>query len=152
MDARFRKAELPREIRSLLIFDHKAFREYPADWFDHDEWKAYESWWLIVGRRKIGCCAFDRFPAPGRRQPRSLFIVSTGILPDFRGQGFGALIKRWQILYARRHGFRRIVTTTRKSNRAMLGLNRKFGFKILRMLPRYYAQPSEPAVVMELRL
>ena len=82
----------------------------------------------------------------------SLYIASTGIHPKFQGKGFGALIKSWQICYARHHGFKRIVTNTRRRNTAMVSLNRKFGFRIIRTTPRYYSDPDDATVVMELLL
>jgi ribosomal protein S18 acetylase RimI-like enzyme len=66
--------------------------------------------------------------------------------------GFGGLLKSWQVLYARRHGFTRIITNTREGNRPIIGLNKKFGFKVLRTTPNYYEEPLEPTVVMELQL
>ena len=60
-------------------------------------------------------------------------------------------MKSWQIAYARAHGFNRIITNTRKSNRAMVRLNKKFTFVVVRTSPNYYSGPSEPTVVMELR-
>lgn len=78
--------------------------------------------------------------------------MSTGILPEARGLGFGRLLKCWQITYARRHRFSRIVTNTRKHNHAMIGLNRSFGFRTIRTTPHYYQDPDEATVVMELRL
>ncbi len=161
MQTEFRRAVTPREIRSLVIFDHKAFHNHPGDWFYPSAWSAYEVWWMLIGQRKLGCCAF----APnidftedlhrGRHNPQrrgSLYIASTGILPQFRGKGLGALLKAWQLSYARNHGFNRIVTNTRKSNQAMIGLNRKFGFDIIRSTPGYYEDPKESTVVMERRL
>ena len=76
----------------------------------------------------------------------SLYIASTGIHPDFQGMGFGQLLKNWQVIYARYRGFERIVTNTRKSNSAMIALNRKFGFRIIRTTPRYYSDPVESTV------
>jgi RimJ/RimL family protein N-acetyltransferase len=141
MYTEFRRAVVSEEIRSLTLFDHKTFHEYPGDWFDQATWRTYESWWLIVGKRKVGCCTFglhidfneDIHPDnynPHRRG--SLYVASTGILPQFRGKDFGTLLKAWQLSYARDHGFSRIVTNTRKSNKAMIRLNEKFGFKIIR--------------------
>jgi ribosomal protein S18 acetylase RimI-like enzyme len=155
----FRKAILPREIKSLIIFDHKAFADYKADWFRAEDWAKCESWWLIVGGVKAGCCGFERNrnfderrDADVYRKAGSLYIATTGILPHFRGQGFGDLMKRWQISYARYHGFDRIVTNTRQGNVRMLGLNRKHGFRVVRTTPGYYDHPAEPVVVMELQL
>jgi len=150
---------IPREIRSLVAFDHKVFNK--PDWFAVGDWRLYEPWWMIVDERKVGCCAFELHKDfcgdvnENRENPclnGSLYIATTGILPGFKRQGLGTLIKSWQICYARCHGFTRIVTNTRKSNRAMIALNRKFGFQIIRTIPRYYHEPSEPTVVMEIRL
>ena len=85
-----------------MIFDHKAFREYPADWFDRDEWKAYDPWWMIVNNKKIGCCAFEpnvdfqediRGDGKNPRLRGSLYIVTTRILPSFQSLGSGGLLK-----------------------------------------------------------
>jgi ribosomal protein S18 acetylase RimI-like enzyme len=158
MHTEFRRAVTPKEVRSLVIFDHKAFDEYPGDWFDQGAWQIYESWWMIVGGRKIGCCAFARHTdfkedlKPHKDNPHrrgSLYIATTGILPQFQGMGFGNLLKSWQLSYARHHGFSRIVTNTRKSNKAMIKLNEKFGFQIIRTTPGYYEDPREATVVME---
>lgn len=159
MHAEFRPAILPKELRSLVLFDHKAFAAYPSDWFDSEHWLTYESWWLILNSRKVGCCALEhnvdfQGDAPdGIQNPKrkgSLYIASTAILPAFRGRGLGNLFKAWQIEYAHFHGFTRIVTNTRKSNKPMLRLNRKFGFKTIRTIQRYYIDPPESTVVMEL--
>ena len=59
----------------------------------------------------------------------------------------------WLGWYARLHGFTRIVTNHRASNRRIIDLNKKFGFKIIRRRRTvYYEDPPEPTVVMELRL
>jgi ribosomal protein S18 acetylase RimI-like enzyme len=145
MKTEFRRARKPDELRSLEIFDRKAFRQYPDDWFRREDWEAFDAWWLLVDNRKIGCCAFE--PRRG-----TLYIASTGILPGFQGQGFGDLMKCWQIAYACRNGFKRIVTNSRKSNKAMIALNRKFGFKVIRTTPNYYQNPPEATVVMSLQL
>lgn len=148
-------------MKSLIRFDHQTFRAYPADWFDEEDWKAYDTWWMIVSGRKVGCCAFEPHidfredisaRAENPRRINSLYIVSTGILPACQGAGLGSLLKCWQIAYARQQGFTRVITNTRTSNRRMIRLNRKFGFHVLRTTPGYYANPREGTVVMELRL
>ena len=60
MHTEFRKALQPKEIRSLVAFDHKAFSRYPADWFQAEYWPHFEAWWLLVDGKKVGCCAFER--------------------------------------------------------------------------------------------
>lgn len=152
----FRPARLPEDLRRLTAFDRKAF---PADYFPASEWRRYQSWWMLLNGRRIGCCAFephvdftDDLQPEHPNQPRanSLYIASTGILPRFQHQGLGQLLKAWEIAWARHQGFERIVTNTRQSNKAMIALNRKFGFRVLRTSPRYYRNPTEASVVLEL--
>ncbi len=143
MTTEFRKAVLPRELRSLVRFDRKIFSI--ADRFNGSDWKEYESYWLLVDGKKVGCCAFEA-------RDRSLYIATTGILPQYQRLGFGDLMKSWQVTYARQHGFARIVTNTRKRNAAMIGLNKKHGFKAIRTVSGYYKDPPDSTVVMELVL
>lgn len=158
MHTEFRRTVLPAELRSLVAFDHKVFRA--SDWFNREDWEDYESWWMLVAGVKVGCCAFERHvdftqdltndanpPLRG-----SLYISSTGILPRFQRKGFGALLKSWQVSYARYHRFHRIVTNVRQSNAAIRRLNQAFHFRELRTTPGYYRNPREATVVMELAL
>jgi ribosomal protein S18 acetylase RimI-like enzyme len=159
MHTEFRKAILPEDIPSLIAFDHKVFPK--ADWFSKTDWEMYISYWMIVDQRKLGCCALQHHAdfkedvrGDGANPPRrgSLYISSTGILPVYQRMGLGTLLKAWQVAYARRHHFTRIVTNTRKSNTAMIHLNEKFGFEVVRVSPHYYSGPADSTVVMELRL
>jgi GNAT superfamily N-acetyltransferase len=158
MKVAFQKVVLPGEKAHLVAFDHKVFRR--ADWFDSGDWDSYESYWMVVDGRQAGCCAFQRNAGFGAdpdghsgARRGSLYIASTGILPQYQGTGLGVRFKRWQIAWARRHGFTRILTNCRRSNRAIIRLNEKFGFKILETTASdYYQGPPEPAVVMELKL
>jgi len=158
MRVRFRRAALPKDKHALVTFDHKVFRK--ADWFSPDDWDQFESYWMIVDEERVGCCAFARNTdfdeGPGKSSAKSLgslYIASTGILPDHQAKGLGERFKRWQIAWARRYGFTRIVTNSRRSNQPIIRLNRKCGFSILYTTARnYYQRPSEPAVVMELKL
>jgi ribosomal protein S18 acetylase RimI-like enzyme len=154
----FRKAVLPRELRSLAAFDRRVFT---SDHFPPSVWKSYESYWMLLNNRKIGCCAFeehvdfqDDLRGDGVNPPLdgSLYIGTTGVLPEFRHMGFGQLLKSWQIAYARYHRFTRIVTNMRQHNAAIVALNRKFRFQIIRTTPRHYEDPPDGTVVMELLL
>jgi ribosomal protein S18 acetylase RimI-like enzyme len=143
VNTEFRKAVIPDELRSLCAFDRKVF---PSDYFAPSDWREYESYWLILDeKKKIGCCAFEK-------QGDALYIATTGILPAYQRMGFGRLMKAWEIAYARRNKFKRIVTNSRKSNLAMIALNRKFGFRRAGTIPGYYEDPTEPAIVMEIKL
>jgi ribosomal protein S18 acetylase RimI-like enzyme len=119
-----------------------------------------DSYWVIVDGRVAGCAAFVhdvefqedlREDGENAAHPGTVYIQSTGLLRAYRGQGLGKRIKAWQIEYAKRNGFRRMVTNCRESNAAMISINEKFGFRAIRSTPGYYAD-GEATVVMELVL
>lgn len=159
MQVEFKLAIIPDDLRRLHAFDRKVFP--PSDVFPMAHWRAYESWWMVVAGKNIGCCAFqlgvdfqediyredDNPPQPG-----TLYIASTGIHPAHQGRGLGRLLKSWQVAYAQHHGFSRIVTNTRSRNRAMIALNRSFGFEVIRKTRGYYSDPTDATTVMELKL
>ena len=153
----FRKAVLPDEAPKLRRVDVEIFA---ADAFDEALWPLLESYWIIVDAQLAGCTAFvhdadfqedlrdDKENTP---QPGTLYIQSTGLLSQYRGQGLGHRIKAWQIDYAKRNGFQRMVTNCRETNSAMISINKKFGFQPVRTTPAYY-EDGEATVVMELLL
>jgi len=155
MHTEFRKAQPAREMRSLLAFDRKVF---PAsDRFTADYWKELETYWMLIDGVKVGCCAFEEntdFHEDGvhAQLKGSLYIATTGILPRLRGLGLGTMLKYWEICYARRHRFGRIVTNMRASNTTIIQLNKKLGFKKIRTIPHYYSGPEDSTVVMDLLL
>jgi ribosomal protein S18 acetylase RimI-like enzyme len=159
MEVEFKRAVLPDDLRRLRAFDRKTFPR--SDLFSIEDWKECESYWMIIDGTRVGCCAFQKhvdFQEDIRPEPAesgaqgSLYISTTGILPKYQGAGLGSLFKSWQIAYARRNGFHRIVTNTRGRNARMIALNRKFGFRVLRTTPGYYRDPTDSTVVMELHV
>jgi ribosomal protein S18 acetylase RimI-like enzyme len=157
MHVEFRKAVIPDEIPKLRAFDKKVFPK--ADLFSTREWREYESYWMIVDGTAVGCCAFQ--PNVDFREDKddsnpplkgSLYVTTTGILPDSQSTGLGRMLKCWQIAYAKYHGFNRIVTNNRKRNAKIISLNREFGFHIVRTTSGYYSDPNDATVVMERRL
>jgi ribosomal protein S18 acetylase RimI-like enzyme len=159
MHVEFNKAILPDEIPELRAFDRKVFRK--ADLFEKKEWMEYESYWMTVEGTKVGCCAFQpnvdfrediRKDSRNPRRKGSLYITTTGVLPAFQRKGLGRMLKVWEVAHAKFHGFNRIVTNSRMSNAAIIGLNLSLGYRLIRLTPRYYTRPTEATVVMELRL
>lgn len=159
MTTEFRPAVLPNDLRSLMAFDRKVFTR--SDLFPAAYWRACEAWWMLIDGEKAGCCAFQRdldfqedLEEDGWNPEKkgTLYIATTGLLPAYQGTGLGPLMKAWQIAWARRNGFTRIVTNTRKRNKRMIALNERFGFKVIRTTPGYYAEPTDATVVMELKL
>ena len=160
MRVEFRRVALPDEMRSLLLFDRKTFS--PVDRFPASYWKVIESYWMLVDGVKVGCCGFEKHvdftDEAGdesdylERRKGSLYISTTGILPKYQHMGFGQMLKAFQVAHAKRRGFERLVTNARGRNAAMIRLNEKFGFRVVRVIPEYYADPVDSTVVMELCL
>jgi ribosomal protein S18 acetylase RimI-like enzyme len=150
MTLEFRKARIPEEVPALCEFDRRIFHEYPADLFSPETWEHLETWWLIADGEIVGCSAFlPHVDYDESLRPGTLYIMTTGVLPEYRNRGYGKAQKEWQIEYARRHGFKWIVTNSRQSNTRMIALNQKYGFDIRGLDPNYYSDPPEAAVVME---
>ena len=152
----FRRAVLPDDAAKLWKMDVEIFG---VDAFAPDDWLSLESYWIVVDGRTAGCAAFipdvefgeDLAEGENLSQPGTLYIQSTGLLPDFRGRGVGSRVKEWQIDYATRNGFERVVTNCRESNATMISINEKYGFRPIRKTEGYYAD-GEATVVMELVL
>lgn len=155
MELEFRGARLPEEGAELWAMDQEIFG---PDAFAAEDWLSLESYWILVDGRVAGCAAFIRdveFAEDLREEnperQGTLYIQSTGLLPEFRGRGVGKRVKQWQIEYARANGFARVVTNCRESNLAMIGINERYGFRAIRTTPGYYGD-GEATVVMELVL
>ena len=112
----FKKVNVAEEIDALCELDRKIFHAFPADLFTPEEWAEFESYWMIVDGKIVGCSAFIRdTDYDDEARPGCLHIMSTGILPEFRRRGLGMKQKQWQIEFAKQQGFRAIVTNTRES-------------------------------------
>jgi GNAT superfamily N-acetyltransferase len=157
MELEFRRAVLPEEAGELWEMDVTIFGK---DAFRQEDWLSLESYWVVVDGRVAGCAAFVhdvefqedlRDDGENAAQRGTVYIQSTGLLHAYRGKGLGKRIKAWQIEYAKRNGFRRMVTNCRESNAAMISINEKYGFRAIRSTPGYY-EDGEATVVMELLL
>lgn len=153
MKIEFRKARVPDEIQALCEFDRKVFASFPADLFQPEDWAGYESYWMLADDKPVGCSAFiHNVDYDEQVKEKSLYIVTTGVLPELRGQGLGTQQKEWQIEYAKQNGFDVIVTNMRESNSRIISLNKKLGFTTREIVAAYYSDPEEAALVMELKL
>jgi ribosomal protein S18 acetylase RimI-like enzyme len=152
MNVEFIAARITEELRKLVAFDRRCFG--PGDAFPTSYWRTLIAHWMIVDGVVVGCSAFDPQPDDDTSPPATgmLYISSTAILPKHRRRGYGSLMKSWQIAYAKHHGFRHIVTHVRIRNKAMIALNQRYGFKIVKRIPRYYSDPVESAALMHLQL
>jgi ribosomal protein S18 acetylase RimI-like enzyme len=157
MVVEFRKAVVPDEVDELRRMDLEIFGK---DAFEEEVWFSVEAYWIVVDGAVAGCAAFLHdvdFEEDLREDDENVsrrgtvYIQSTGLLAAYRGRGLGRRVKQWEIEYARRNGFGRIVTNCREGNARMIGINEKHGFSVTRTTPGYYAD-GEATVVMELLL
>ena len=143
----------PDEMGLLCELDVKIFGDEDA--FDtHDLWEGLEAFFIVVDGLIVGSIALrhntdvaESYESDYVDLPGSLYIVSTGILPEWQGRGIGSKIKAWQIEYAQTSGSVRIVTNARTSNLRSIKLNRKFGLQIIRSIPGWYG--DEDTTVLE---
>ena len=153
MAIEFKKAVLPDDIDALMAMDRRIFGNYPADLFSAETWEKLESFWMVRGGERIGCSAFlEGTDHDGNLRPGCLYIMTTGVLPELQGQGYGKIQKAWQIEYARKNGFKCIAAETRQSNYRMIAVNKKAGFREVKVVHGYYHEPEEAAIVMEMEL
>lgn len=157
MDIQIQKADPVKDMRHLcqmdwIIFDSEAFI-FP------EHWNGLECFLVLVDGERAGSFAFRHNSAIARGYddeypdvPGSLYIVTTGLLPEFQRQGIGSFVKKWQIDYAKSHDFEVINTHCRAGNRASYRLNTKYGFVYIGRINDYYDEPTEDAIVLELRL
>ena len=149
----FRPAKLPDDLEALQRLDQQIFSEYPVDLFTAEDWLDFDSYWMLENGLIVGCASFlADVDYDFSSRPGYIHIVTTGILPEFRGRGLGRKQKEWQIENARSRGFQVMVTNMRQSNRRMIRLNESMGFRFRLLAPAYYPDPPEDAVVMELQL
>ncbi|SRR5216684_2284406 len=147
-----RKAIIPDEVEALGDFDRRAFHLHPQDVFTPEQWEECESYWMVVDGQAVGCSAFiHNVDYTKQTRPDCLYIISTGVAPEFQGKGLGNRQKAWQIEYAKQRGFTKIVTNMRQSNKRIIRLNEKLGFTIRKIDHGCY-RDGELCVVMELDL
>ena len=142
MKIEIKKANSIKDAKRLSELDRRMF-EYDA--FAEHEWLGCKCFWIIADGERVGSIAM-------KHEKDFLYIVSTGILPEFQGRGIGDFAKRWEIEYAKNHGFKRIESHVRLSNEKSLRLNEKHGFKMIKVEKDFYKNPSEDGAVMQLLL
>lgn len=78
-------------------------------------------------------------------------VISIAVLPHARRKGIGESLLRRAIEAIKRRGLKEVYLEVRVSNTPAINLYHKLGFKIVRRVPRYYAD-GEDAYVMSLQL
>lgn len=83
-----------------------------------------------------------------RMTAEELHINNMAVREGLRQGGIGSLLLGTALEEARRRGAQRSFLEVRASNLAAQGLYRKLGFQLSGRRPRYYADPTEDALVM----
>ncbi|MEM4468572.1 MAG: ribosomal protein S18-alanine N-acetyltransferase [Candidatus Nezhaarchaeales archaeon] len=78
-------------------------------------------------------------------------VISIAVLPHARQKGIGKALLSRAIEAVRKRGVKEVYLEVRVSNTPAINLYHKLGFKIVRRVPRYYAD-GEDAYVMSLQL
>lgn len=79
-----------------------------------------------------------------------LHIATIAIHPDFRKQGIGKRMLAEMLLEAAAEGVKLAYLEVRRGNLVAQKLYEEFGFKIVGIRPRYYADNHEDALMMNL--
>lgn len=88
--------------------------------------KGHPAFVLDDGGHFVGWC--DILPARDNEATRHIGVLGLGLLPDYRGQGFGERLVREALTAARAFGFTRIELRVFMTNTRALALYRKVGF------------------------
>lgn len=78
-------------------------------------------------------------------------ITNIATHPDCRRQGLAARVLCALLDEARARGIASVTLEVRVSNAAAIALYEKFGFVVVGKRPRFYTQPTEDALIMQLK-
>ena len=121
MKIEFWKANPVKEAWGLTNVDKQC---YPKDWWTQGEWRQYDQiYWIVRDEIPIGCLAMGRDMAFSRSEndkawvkSGSLYLATTSILPQWRTRSISDTVRRWQLRFAKDHGYDMISTNCRKGD------------------------------------
>ena len=77
-----------------------------------------------------------------------IHITNVAIAPEHRGKGYGTVLIKDMLKYARDKGFNHMTLEVRVSNVVAIALYKKFGFESVGIRPKYYVDSGEDALIM----
>ena len=143
-------------LETILSFEQLLFPEHPL--LDPEFWRqdSIEAHAINIDGVAVGYLAAEVDAEPGQSEDSdsvhvegSIFSIAVGILPEMRGKGIGYAARLWMVRQAPfLQGRQRIISTVRTKNLVAQNLNKKVGFTILGLSPKFYAD-GEDAIVYE---
>ena len=127
----------PGDLDALLAIERECFRSDRLTRVDLANALAHPRARLSVVAARGGPIAYLLLRLPGA--PRIARIESLGVVSAARGRGLADALVAQAERAARRAGASRLRLEVRRSNRAARALYAKRGYRLLRELPRYYA-------------
>lgn len=109
--------------------DRQAKMEPFEDWLEHEMRGAGDredaTFLALVGEEVVGYAKFSLTAA----QPECAHHDMTGVKRAWRGRGIAGALKRRQIVWAKEHGYRRLVTQNEMRNEPIRRLNQRLGYR-----------------------
>ena len=88
----------------------------------------------------------------GRQVREDAEVLNLAVTPESRRRGEGGALLRAAVVEFRKRGVRRVFLEVRESNTAGIAFYAKHSFSQAGRRERYYRDPVEAAIVMEIRL
>ena len=126
------------KIEKIIFQDSAWSRDAYEQFLSEDFWSS----WLVLEENSqlIGCCGFSCLYDQAE-------ILTIGVLPDYRGQGYGKMMMETMLEMSRHQGAEIMSLEVRISNLAAQSLYRQFGFIEVAKRRRYYPD-GEDALLM----
>jgi ribosomal-protein-alanine N-acetyltransferase len=149
----------PTRIRPLVLADLDAVLELAAALPTAPRWPA-QAWTAVLdpdaAPRRIALAAesegrLTAIAVASLLAPEAE-LESICVAPDSQRRGLGGLLLTALVAELREQGVGRLLLEVRASNLPALALYRSLGFRQTGRRPRYYADPEEDALLLELVL
>jgi [ribosomal protein S18]-alanine N-acetyltransferase len=147
-DVRIRSVH-DEELPALAALDAEIFGELAYPYFVLRQlFDIHREWWLVAehpsGLRgySFGVPAFDRSLG---------WLLGLGVLPDYRGHGYGRLLTLKSLLLLNSVGIRLVHLTVEPGNVAAIGVYQEIGFTV-EGLREDYLGPGQDRIIMAARL
>ena len=116
-------AEAMRDVPGEVAMDDVSFEQWLEDYWRHPDTDLEASVAAVIDHRPVSFSHL-RIGSGGRA-----VTDMTGTLRDYRGRGLALLVKRATLVNAANRGVELVCTENDETNRPMLGINEKLGYR-----------------------